>query len=127
MKTYVQAEAGTPFAFEIENAYLSRAKIATLLKSVPGVESVSSVSHFGSSNDVRVAFKMDGHDYIVMEPFGDNSRYWVGPKEGKDDKPAAGNIGKIKDVFDAYRAPLPARILGDLLSLNFKGLFSRRE
>jgi hypothetical protein len=126
MKTYVQAETGAPFAFEVENAYLSRGKIARLLKSIPGVESASLVSHFGSSNDVRVAFKMDGHDYMVMEPFGDNSRYWIGPAEGKEDKAAAQSIEKVKQVFEKYEPPLPIRIIGALVSLDFRALFARR-
>ncbi|MDE3043147.1 MAG: hypothetical protein KGJ82_21615 [Nitrospirota bacterium] len=58
-----------------------------------------------------------------MEPFGDNSRYWIGPKGGKDDVPAAANIGKIKSAFERYKPPLSVKLLGDLVRLNFKGLF----
>jgi hypothetical protein len=127
MKTYLIQEGDEPFAFEIDHVYLSLSKIVRLLRTVDGTSEVRIVGHFGGSNPNRVEFKCGGSEYIVMEPFGDNSRYWVGPKEGKDDKPAAKNIGKIKGAFDAYRAPLPAKILGDLLSLNFKALFSRQE
>ena len=94
-----------------------------LLKTVAGVTEVHLGGRFGSSDDVRIEFKCQGHDYIVMEPFGDNSRYWIGPKGGKDDVAAASNIGKIKSVFDGYKPPLPVKLLGDLVSLNFKGLF----
>ena len=77
---------------------------------------------FGSPDDVRIEFKCLGH-FIVMEPFGDNSRYWVGPKGGKDDVVATAHIGRIKAAFEGYKPPLPAKIFGDIASLNFRGLF----
>jgi hypothetical protein len=78
----------------------------------------------GSPDDARIEFKCQGHDFIVMEPFGDNSRYWIGRKGGKDDPAAAANIGRIKAAFERYKPPLPAKIFGDLASLNFRGCFA---
>jgi hypothetical protein len=124
MKTYpIVQEGAPPFAFEIDHVYLLRRTIVRLLNTVEGVTEVHLGGRFGSSDDIRIEFKCQGHDYIVMEPFGDNSRYWVGPKGGKADVAAASNIGKIKSAFDGYKPPLPVKLLGDLVSLNFKGLF----
>jgi hypothetical protein len=124
MKTYPIIQDGPdPFAFEIDHVYLSRRTIMRLLTAVEGVTEVHLGGRFGSSDDIRIEFKCQGHDYIVMEPFGDNSRYWIGPKGGKDDVPAAANIGKIKSAFESYKPPLPIKIIGDLVSLNFKALF----
>jgi hypothetical protein len=124
MKTYPVIQDGSdPFAFEIDHVYLSRRTIARLLEKIEGVTEVHMGGHFGSPDDVRIEFKCQGHDFIVMEPFGDNSRYWVGPKGGKDNVAAAANIGRIKAAFEGYKPPLPAKIFGDLASLNFMGLF----
>ena len=123
MKTYPIKEGADPFAFEIDHVYLSRRTIARVLNTVEGVTEVHLGGRFGSSDDIRVEFKCQGHDYIVMEPFGDNSRYWIGPKGGKDDVLAAANIGKMEGAFDRYKPPFLIKILGDLVSLNFKELF----
>jgi hypothetical protein len=97
MKTYPVIQDGSdPFAFEIDHVYLSRRTIARLLEKIEGVTEVHLGGRFGSPDDVRIEFKCQGHDFIVMEPFGGNSRYWVGPKGGKDDVAAAANIGRIK-------------------------------
>ena len=105
------------------HVYLSRRTIARILDKIEGMAEVHLGGRFASPDDVRIEFKCQGHDYIVMEPFGDNSRYWVGPKGGKDDVTAAANIGRIKAAFEGYKPPLPAKIFGDLASLNFRGLF----
>ena len=129
MKTYpiTRDDGVTPFAFEIDHVYLSRRTIARLLDKIEGVTEVHLGGRFGSSNDVRIEFKCKDQDYIVMEPFGDSSRYWVGPKDGKEALAAAANIGHIKAAFEGYKPPLPVKILGDLTSLNFKGLFRNRS
>lgn len=126
MKTYpIAKEGATLFAFEIDHVYLSRRTIVRLLNTVEGVTEAHLGGRFGSSDDIRIEFKCEGHDYIVMEPFGDNSRYWIGPKGGKDDVPAAANIGKLRSAFEGYKPPLAVKLLGDVVSLNFKGLFRR--
>lgn len=28
-------------------------------------------------------FEVDSEAFVAWEPFGDNSRYWIGPKDGK--------------------------------------------
>lgn len=124
MKTYqIAREGAPPLAFEIDHVYLSRGTIVRLLNTVEGVTEVHLGGRFGSSDDIRIEFKCQGQDYIVMELFGDNSRYWVGPKGRKDDVAVASNIGKIKSAFDGYKPPLPVKLLGDLVSLNFRELF----
>jgi hypothetical protein len=127
MKTYPIIQDGPdPFAFEIDHVYLSRRTIARLLEKIEGVTEVHMGGRFGSPDDIRIEFKCHGHDYVVMEPFGDNSRYWIGPGGGKDDVAAAANIGRIQSAFEGHKPPLVVKLLGDLVSLNFKGLFRRR-
>ena len=127
MRTYPVGGDADGFAFEIDHVYLRRETIVHLLNMVDGVTDVHLGGGFGSRDDIRVEFKCQGHDYIVMEPFGDNSRYWIGPKGGKDDVAVAANMGKIKAVFARYRPPLAVKIFGDLVSLKFRALFGGKE
>jgi hypothetical protein len=102
---------------------VSRRTIARILDKIEGVTEVHLGGRFGSPDDVRIEFKCQGHDFIVMEPFGDNSRYRGGPKGGKNHVAAGADIGRIKAAFEGYKPPLPVEIFGDLVALNFKGLF----
>ena len=83
MKTYPlidEKKGDRPFAFEIENAYVGTGTIARLLAEVDGVTDVRARKLFRGSSEIHVEFKYLNHDYIVWEPYGDNSRYWIGPK-----------------------------------------------
>jgi hypothetical protein len=124
MKTYPifdDKKGDRPFSFEIENIYVSRRTVARLLKKGKGVTHVRLGGHFSSSNDIRVEFKYRNHDYIVLEPYGDNSRYWIGPKNPVEH---AGDIGDVESVFKHYRPPFHRALLGNALTLR---LFKRAQ
>lgn len=120
METFVAAKDGTcPIAFEIENIYVSRQTVARLLAKVNGVTGVHLRGRFGSSDDIRVEFKYLDRDYIVWESYGDNSRYWIGPKNPDEN---AGDIGNAENAFKLHHPPFYRQIIGDILSLR---LFKR--
>lgn len=108
------------FAFEIENAYIRPQKIAKLLESIAGVSDIHQGKKFNLPADVRVEFKYQGKDFIVWEPYGDNSRYWIG-SESEDDI----DIRPLAAIFDEYQPPKIIKIFGDLITLNFKSLFRK--
>ena len=115
METYRTSSEGKPrICFEIENLLISRREIAKLLKKVPGVTEIRVGGHFGSSNDVRISFKYFGDEYVVWEPFGDNSRYWIGPRTLSEDSKECGDI---EAVFQGYRPAWLRAMLNELLSL----------
>ena len=126
MKTYplINKKKGDgPFAFEIENAYVGRGTIARLLAEVEGVTDVYLRGRFGSSDDIRVEFKYLNRDYVVLEPYGDNSRYWIGPK---DSTASADDIDNVENAFKHHRPPFHREIIGDILTLRlFKRLMGR--
>jgi len=126
MKTHpvLTKEGGRSFAFEVENAYIAPATAARLLAGVDGVTDVAPRRMFSKSNDVHVEFKYRGQPYIVWEPYGDNSRYWIGPKDEAND---VGDIGALEAVFKRYRPPLHRALLGDVLTLRFVTRFFGRE
>jgi hypothetical protein len=109
METFLVAKEGRQTAFQIDNVYVSRRAVARLLMKAEGVTDVQLRGRFGSSDETRVEFKYLGRDYIVWEPFGDNSRYWIGPKNPEED---AADIVGLESIFKRYRPPLHRALLG---------------
>jgi len=101
-------------AFEIENAYIGPRMVARLLGDVKGVTNVVERKLFGASPDVHIEFNYKGRPYIVWEPYGDNSRYWIGPK---DEVMEDTNIENLTTVFEGYRPPVWRTAFGDLVTL----------
>lgn len=116
MMTYpIRDEHGQIFAFEIENAYISVRTIARLLRSVAGVSGVEARRPFSASRDVHVVFQFSGQRFLVWEPYGDSSRYWIGPDD--DGRRPIVDLHAIEEVFRQYVVPIPVRLLGGLLTL----------
>ena len=119
METYPIRDANLgdrPFAFEVENAYITARTIAHLLSHIDGVADVRSRKLLRGPADVHVEFRYRDRDYMVWEPYGDNSRYWIGPKETTR---SPEDISDIERVFRGYR-PRPYRYaLGDVLSFKW--------
>lgn len=112
MKTYpiLAKDGGRAFAFEVENIYVSPAVAARIVTAVDGVADVAQRKAFSKSSDVHVEFKYRGQPYIVWEPYGDSSRYWVGPKEEANE---VGDITALEAAFQRYRPPLHRALIGD--------------
>jgi hypothetical protein len=127
MDTYSLADkngTGRPFAFEIENVYLAPRHVGQILGGVAGVDSVKIRRPFTSFKEIHVAFKYLDRDYIVWEPYGDNSRYWIGPKNTSD---AADDITPLEDAFKRYQPARVRRVIGDILSLRLLRRMFRRS
>lgn len=126
MRTYpiLTKEGSRTFAFEVENIYISLATTARIVTAVDGVADVESRKMFSKSSDVHVEFKYRGQPYIVWEPYGDSSRYWVGPKEEAND---VGDITALEAAFKRYRPPLHRALIADVLTLRFITRFLRCE
>jgi len=76
MKTFQYTrDNGSLRGFEIRNTFISLLQIMRILGRINGVTDVK--RNFGS--DDRVLFLFNGESCVVNEPFGDNSRYWIGP------------------------------------------------
>lgn len=120
MNTYpISSENGHQFAFEIDNAYISPRNIAGLLYDVNGVTDIQLRRGFVGSDEIHIEFLFHGSQFIVWEPYGDSSRYWIGPKD----------IGAIKldlsalmSVFQTYKPPTFRKLVGDLITLNWRAL-----
>ena len=71
---------GTVFAFEIPAQFLPW-RLARRLRDVAGVSDVRPRKWWGGSPDVHIRFRYHDREYIVWEPYGDNSRWWIGPDD----------------------------------------------
>lgn len=105
-----------PFAFEIENAYVQPETITRILKGVEGVSRVRERMLFRKPYEIHVEFKYLGMDFVVWEPFGDTTRYWIGPKHPTS---SPVSIDQVEHAFRRYRPPFYRQVIGDLLSLGF--------
>lgn len=115
MRTFpIHDASGRIRAFEVENAYIGATRLADVLAPVDGVSAVHVGPGRGDPSDVRVRFTFRGRTCVAFEPWGDNSRYWVGPE---DPEAAPFDAGPLDAAVRAYRPPWPVRLLGDLVSL----------
>ena len=98
MKTYpILKSDGSLRGFEITSTWLVLRPLMNLLRAVPGVTDVRRRWF----NDNRVTFQFLGKPAVVNEPWGDNSRYWIG-LEHPDASPDI-NIAPIHEAFTRYR------------------------
>lgn len=127
MKTYpvFDKEGVRSPIFKVENVYIGPATVAKLLTGVEGVADVRRRRMFAKSSDIHVEFQYLGRPYIVWEPFGDNSRYWIGPADIVADAPPVAKLERpediedLEDVFKRYKPPLYRTLLGHIVSLRF--------
>ncbi len=125
METYptIDEKSGRVLDFEIDNIYVNNSNVARILSKVDGVAEVRVRKLFSRWEEIHIWFKYMNHDCIVWEPFGDNSRYWIGAKALKE---ATLDMSKIENAFKRYRPPLIRKVLGDILSFRiFSHLFGK--
>jgi hypothetical protein len=85
---------GSEIAFE--SPILRPKTIAKFLLSKDGVNNVT----FPENSDDRLEFEFKGETYIVTEPFGDNSKYLVGPKNADSSLPT---IKLVQELFEELK------------------------
>jgi hypothetical protein len=113
LRTYpLTDDSGAIYAFEVGNAFLSPREIARLVKSSLGASITAGPQGFASADDMRLRFHYAGTEFEVFEPFGDNSRYWVGPAGEKPIR--VPEIDKLHNIFLAYRPSLLRRLVSAL-------------
>jgi len=109
-------ESGVKYAFEIEIAYIGPKRIAKLLVEAPDVSNVKSRRLFGPDPETHVAFDYKGSSYVVWEPYGDNSRYWIGPRDATSRDV---DVTPVEAIFRDYCPPLIRRAIGNVLTMRF--------
>ena len=129
MKTYeLLDEDGRVYAFEVSNAGLGRKGVCQVVETVPEAR-ITRRPKFLSwfREEVFCEFEVDGEAFIAWEPFGDNSRYWIGPEPTR----LLAQTQSVREAFDARRESRIFRWLGFLVGAFFVAIgfliFGRAE
>jgi hypothetical protein len=117
-------ENGWQFGFEVDSVFLTLRRIVNLLSSVEGISNLRRRRLFDLTNQYHIEFDFSGDSFVVLEPFGDNSRYWIVPREPNRTRK---DISAIEKVFIEYQPPFLVKMLGDLITLNLQRLFRRNR
>jgi hypothetical protein len=108
MRIYeLKDKKGRMFAFEVENAFLGRAGVCKVVQAIPNIQIIRKskmLSYFREESFCE--FIIDGKRFEAFEPFGDNSRYWIGPKPPKWCKQVS-EVSKAFTKFGRFRALWP--------------------
>jgi hypothetical protein len=92
--------AGHVYAFEVSNGLLGRRRACAIAAQIPGARMLRRPRLLSwLREDVFCEFKLGGVRFEINEPFGDNSRYWVGPVPTRP----VPELGVVRTAFAAAR------------------------
>ena len=108
MRIYEIKDAeGRPFAFEVSNFHLTRAGLSRLVRRIPNCRIIRKPKWFrwSSEDDAEFCeFEVDGMLFVAWEPWGDNSRFWVGPKVREGNTPQwSPAVDRVRETFRQAR------------------------
>ena len=92
-------DQGHLHAFEVQNVLLGRSRACKIAQSLPGAQIMKKPKMFGGTDDFCL-FEVNGEAFVISEPFGDNSRYWVGPRHPSKSQ----TLWAIRSQFAAYES-----------------------
>ena len=104
---------GEVFAFEVEKLLVSMRDVVNVLGSTSGVEHVEQRRPFSSRAQPLATFRFTGRAFEVMEPFGDNSRFWIGPSDAEKDTVP---LYVVTEAFERHKPPAWRSILAAVLT-----------
>ena len=101
MKVYdLHDPNGHVFAFEVENIFLSRRGVVRVVRAIPGVVVARTPRLFSWLREEEFCeFVIDGQTFVAWESFGDNSRYWIGPKPPH----WCEQLTRVREAFSRWR------------------------
>ncbi len=122
MKTYTIRDAqGQLMAFEVDSILFPTSRtLRGLLSRHHGVSSISRKTSAFKGKECLLSFTFREVSLVVWEPFGDSSRYWVGPEVPEDAR--ADLLEEVERLFRDYRPPLLLRALAAIVSLDLDHL-----
>lgn len=107
MRTYpLFREDGSLFAFEVTSAWISFRRLFKALRLLPGITNLKR-NYF---NEDRLSFMYCGERWVVNEPFGDNSRYWIGPERGRNSALDAAPVHEAFQKLESFSYRLWRRV-----------------
>ena len=121
MKTYpIYLEDNTMVAFEVDSGYITIKQIKELFTKKTSAIGFSRKDRFARRKyDCHIFFKYKDKEFGVIEPFGDNSRYWIGPLEGIDESDI--DVTELESSVRSYRPFWAQIIFAKIFTLDFVG------
>jgi len=108
---------GRLFAFEIDNSIVGRRGVCRIVESIPGAILQRKPKLLSWLREAQFCeFSLDGEVYAVEEPYGDNSRYWVGPVDPRW-------LPQTEKVYDAFSDHGLSRLVVWFRIILFGGVF----
>src|SRR5262249_556173 len=99
----IKGDDGKDSAFEVGNFHLGRRGLCRLVSRIPGCVVVRKPSRFRWSledEEEFCEFELDGVRFVAWEPYGDNSRDWVGPKSPEGTPPRwCPQVDRVREAF----------------------------
>jgi hypothetical protein len=94
-------ESGRMFAFEVDVTLRGRRAVCSAIRAIPGV-TVTKMPRLLSwlREETFCEFEVGGVAFQALEPFGDSSRYWIGPKDSPCWHP---EIEVVRQAFSGER------------------------
>lgn len=119
MRTYSlrDEQSGALYAIEVDYMLIGIRQLRKLLATSPHVSHLRARRPFSRAGDVRLRFRYKGTPYVVTEPFGDNSRFWIGPENDTADD--ADGLLEVQRLLQGYRPNLIRRLFADLWSMRW--------
>jgi hypothetical protein len=101
MKTFdIRDPRGRLVAFEVSNTLLGRRGVCRIVAGIPGVTVLRRPRALSWwREEVFCEFLLGGVRFEIWEPYGDNSRYWIGPAGAE---PAVGSTATIVEAREAF-------------------------
>lgn len=88
--------ANRVFAFEVDNTFPGRRGPRRVVARIPGVHIVRAPNGTGANEEEEFCeFELAGEVFVIEEPFGDSSRYWIGAKPPR----WVPQIAVVRDAF----------------------------
>ena len=100
MKTYdIYDPNNRLLAFEISNTFIGRGVVCRIVERIPGAILTRRPKALSwLREDSFCEFTVDGELYEIEEPYGDSSRYWIGPVPAR-------HLSQTAKVRDAFAGP----------------------
>jgi hypothetical protein len=91
-------DAGLLTGFAICNLFVRRRGVGRIIRSIDGARIIREqpIFRFGGRDDF-LEFVIDGMTFLVIEPFGDNSEFWV------VSEPTTGDSEQLRKTREAFR------------------------
>jgi hypothetical protein len=89
---------GVLTGFVVSNLLLRRRGVGRIIRSLAGARIIREQPPFRvGGRDDFLEFVLDGITFLVIEPFGDNSEYWV------VSEPTTGDSQQLREAREAFR------------------------